>query len=187
MGSDSIREQRLSVVEGGGRCITAQRNGVPKKKSSPREWPANAALERELLGALFAADQPALAFERLQEKDFHDELHRRLFTALKAAHAAGKPFQTGGWLAQLIRDWTSDERLVAAEILRVGGISAHIPYYCTELRELRRKRATVQIGMDLSKAAGDPQTTSAQWVEQANEWLKKLETVKQLTQERSDD
>lgn len=157
--------------------MAARQRTANRVKPKREDWPANAKLERELLGACFVDATCRIAFERLQEKDFHDEFNRRLFVAIRKAWRDGKPFQTGGFLAQLIRDWEPDSQLLAAEILRVGGMPVHIPHYCDGLRELRRKRAIMQIGDELSKAAGDPATTSAQWVGLCHEWLKKLEAV----------
>lgn len=153
------------------------RRTATRERPNREDWPANAKLERELLGALFAAKEPGTTFEKLTEKDFHDGFNRKLFAALKKAHRDGKPFQSGGFLLQLIRDWESEPQLIAAEILRVGGLEVHLPYYVKELRELRRKRAIMQIGDELSKAAGDPATNSATWVALCHEWLKKLEAV----------
>lgn len=155
----------------------AWRNGVQEKTRPPAEVPSNVRLERELLGACFVDDRCGLAFERLHERDFWDAIHARLFNAMKRAWIEKKPFQSSGFLMEVIRDWEPEDRVVAFQILKDGGMPVHIPHYCDGLRELRRKRAIMQIGDELSKAAGDPATNSATWVALCHEWLKKLEAV----------
>lgn len=158
---------------------------VEERREEVIALPANEELERELIRALFANDSCAEAFENLDERDFHGEVNRLLFSELKAAWIAKQPYQSVAVLKQWLESRGSAERLkslhggewtdLLACIIREGGVAAHIGYYCRELRKLRKRRAAALASYRLVEIAHDGTVEPKEWAKTAREYAARIE------------
>ena len=139
--------------------------------------PANIEAEQALLGALLYDNA---AFERigdhLQARHFYEPFHARLFAAIETAVRKGQLAEPILLAEQFARDAAFAELggvRYLADLVDRAPPAANAPDYARAVYDLALRRELIRIGGDIaaSAAAGDPDASAREQIEQAEQQL----------------